>query len=77
MHVEALVLGQPLLDVWMFVRGVVACDQMKRLALWCLAVHLPKKLQPLNVAMTLLALRDDLTIEDMECCNSVVVPLSL
>src|SRR5665647_3581334 len=60
-------LGQPLLNFWMFVRGVVVCNQMQRFVLGRLAVYLPEKLQPLDVAMTLLALRNNLAIEHVEC----------
>ena len=60
-------LGQPLLNLWMFVRGVVIGYQMQRFVLGRLAVDLFERLRPLNVTMTLLAMTEDLTIQNVEC----------
>jgi hypothetical protein len=58
--------AQPLLNLWVFVRGVVVCNQMQCFVLWRLAVYLSEKLQPLDMTMTLLALGNDLAIEYVE-----------
>jgi len=65
-HVEARVLGKPFLNEWMLVCGVVVGDQMQCLVLGRLAVDLFEELQPLEVGVALLALADDLTIQDIE-----------
>ena len=67
MHGDSRMLIQPLLNLWVFVRGVVVCYQMKRFVPWGLAVDLSEKLQSLDVTMTLLALGNDLTIKYVEC----------
>jgi hypothetical protein len=60
------------------VHRVVGADEVRRLALGRLAIGLAQKAQPLGMAVTLLALRDDFPIEDVEGGkHSVVVPLRL
>ena len=76
-HVEARVLGQPLLHLGMLVRGVVVADQVQRLVLGRLAVDLAQELEPLAVAVPLLALGDDLPSSVLSAANSVVVPWRL
>ena len=60
-------LGLPLLDLRMLVGGVVVADQVKRLVARRLAVDLAQEDEPFDVAMTLLAARDDRTIERTHC----------
>ena len=69
MQVEARMLLQPGHYLGMLVRCVIVADQMQLLALGCLPVDLAQKLQPLDVAMTCLALADDCPIEDVQCCE--------
>ena len=65
-HDEARMLGQPLLNRRMLVRGIVVGDQMQRLVLWRLAVDLAQELQPLDMSVSRLALANDFAIEDVE-----------
>jgi hypothetical protein len=65
-HLEARVLGQPVLHIGMLVRGVVVGDQVQRLVLGRFAVDLFQELQPLGVGVPLLALANDLAIEHVE-----------
>ena len=58
--------GQPLLDLRMFVRGIVVADQVKRLGSWRFAINLAQEGEPLAMPMTLLAARDDRTIESAD-----------
>lgn len=68
MYVEVRMLEQPCLHDRMFMGGVVANDQVQCLFLGRLAVDLLEKFQLLGMAVALLALRDDLTVQHAECC---------
>jgi len=59
-------LGEPGLNVGVLVGGVVIDDQMQLQVLGRLAVDQTQKLQPLLVAMPLLAQRDDRAVEGVE-----------
>ena len=59
MHMEPRVLGQPLLDLRMLMRGVVVADQMKGLILRRFTIDLAQENEPLDMPMALLAARDD------------------
>src|SRR5207247_18651 len=63
MHMEPRVLGQPLLDLRMLVRGVVIADQMKGLVVRCFTVDLAQEIKPLGMTMARLAARDDGAVE--------------
>lgn len=60
------VLVEPLLDRGIHVRGIVVRNQMQRLVFQRLAVYLVQKFQPLSLAMTLLAWRNDLQVQRAE-----------
>ena len=55
MNMEAWVLGDPRLDLRMLVGRVVVADQMQRLALRRFTVDLAQEVEPLDMAMALLA----------------------
>ncbi len=65
-HVNARAFGKPPLYGRMLVGGIVVGDQMQFLGRGRLPLGLPQELQPLEVAMPLLTLGDDLTVEDVE-----------
>ena len=65
-HVNARAFGKPPLYGRMLVGGIVVGDQMQCLGRGRLPLGLPQELQPLEVAMPLLTLGDDLTVEDVE-----------
>ena len=66
MHRETRMFFQPLLNSRMLVRRVVVADQIQGLALGCFAIDLAQELKPLGMAMPLLALGDDLSVEHLE-----------
>ncbi len=76
-HDEARMLGQPRLHDGVLVSGVVVADEVQRLALGRFAVDLLEEAQPLGVAMAVLALGNDFSVEYIECGEQVVVPLRL
>ena len=51
----------------MFVRGVVIGDQMQRFVFGRLAIDLAQQFEPFDVAVTLLALGNDLPVQHVEC----------
>src|SRR5438445_13715517 len=63
---EARVLGEPRFNIGMVVRGVVVADQMHFLFLGRLAVDLTQEHEPLLMAVTLLATRNERTIQGTE-----------
>src|SRR5574337_96794 len=63
---EARVFLQPLLHLWMFVRGIVIADQMQRLVFRSLPVNLAQEIEPFNMAVTLLATGDDRSVQRVE-----------
>lgn len=65
-HVDARMLCQPPLHVRMLVGGVVVDDQVQCLVRGRFAIDLFEELQPLGVAVTLLALGDELAVEHID-----------
>lgn len=65
-HVKTRILLQPCPHLRMLVRGVIIADQMQVLVLWRFAVNLAQEPQPLDVAVVVLGLSDDLAIEHVE-----------
>ena len=59
MHVEAGILGQPGLNVGMFVGGVVVGDQVQWLVLGGLSVDPAQERQPLDMGVVRLAMPID------------------
>ncbi len=57
MHVESRMFLEPLLDVRVLVGRVVIADQMQRFVLGRFPVNLAQEIEPLDVAVTLLAAR--------------------
>ncbi len=65
-NAKARMLLQPLLDLGMFVRGVVVTDQMQRPVAGRLAIDLAQKVEPLGVPVALLAASDERTVERVQ-----------
>ena len=63
MHMKARMSGKPGLHLGMLVCGIVITDEMKLFVFWCFAVDLAEERQPLRMAVALLALADDLTVQ--------------
>jgi len=61
------VLIQPFPDCGMLVCRIVIADQVQLLVLRCLTINLAQELQPLNVAVPLLALPDHCPVQHIEC----------
>lgn len=59
-------LGQPLLNFCMLVRGVVVCNQMQCFVLGRVAVYMLEKLQLLDMTMTLLELCNHLAVHHVQ-----------
>ena len=58
---------QPFPDCGMLVCRIVIADQVQLLVLRCLTINLAQELQPLNVAVPLLALPDHCPVQHIEC----------
>lgn len=67
MHMNARVLGQPLLYLRVFVRRIVIEDQVQFLLLGRLPVDTTQEPQPFLVTVALLTAGDDRAIERIEC----------
>ncbi len=62
-HVKARLFGKPGLHLGMLMGGIVVTDEMQLFVFGCFAVGLTQEGQPLGVAVALLALADDLTVQ--------------
>lgn len=66
MHVKPRVFAQPPVRSGVFVRGIVIGDQVQRFVFGGFALHFFQELQPLGMGVALLALPDDLAVQDVE-----------
>ena len=66
MDVEPGMFFEPCFDAGVFVRGIVVADQVQRFVFRRFPIDLTQELQPLRVAMALLALTDHRAVESIE-----------
>ena len=66
MNREARMFLQPFFHLGMFVRGVVIADKMQQLVFRGLSINLAQEIKPFSMTVTLLATRDDRSVQRVE-----------
>src|SRR6266508_2788922 len=67
--------GEPCLNLWGFVGGIVIHDDMDIEPFGDLSIDLFKEVQELGRPVTLVAFADDEPRGDIECCKQPVLPM--